>query len=140
MGLVSERGVRESFGRVKKDMQDVRESLADVSQALQSLSSKSSGFADKKEFYDFIKAFEARFDGFESSLATKQDLKKLRSAHNKKHVRNLKSQKKSFSSLKSGLAGLRKAASWNSRQFKEMRRISARLSSELAKERLKRKK
>ncbi|MBI2142221.1 hypothetical protein HYU15_01875 [Candidatus Woesearchaeota archaeon] len=138
--MVSERSIRESFARVKIDMQDVRESLADARKSLQSLSRKFSGFADKKDFHDFTKALEARFDGFESSLATKQELKKLSSAHNKKHARNLKSQKKSFSSLKSGLAVIRKAASWNSRQFKEMRRISARLSSELAKAGLKRKK
>lgn len=96
MKLVSEMGLRESFSRVRKDMQDVRESLAEVIQSLQSLSSKSSG------------------------LATKQELKKLSSALNKKYVRHLNSNKKSFSSLKSVLAETRKLAKARLNRKKQM--------------------
>ncbi|MBI2142222.1 hypothetical protein HYU15_01880 [Candidatus Woesearchaeota archaeon] len=127
--MVSERGVRESFGRVRGDIQAVRKSLSDVSQALQSLSSKSSGFTEKKEFYDFIKALESRLAALESSLATKQELQKQGSEHKKEHARYLQSQDKSFALLKSGLADIRKSASGLSKQFSELSRASERLSS-----------
>ncbi|MBI2574279.1 hypothetical protein HYV82_00140 [Candidatus Woesearchaeota archaeon] len=127
--MVSESGIRESFSRVKEDIQAVRKSLAAISQGLQSLSSKSSGFADKKEFYDFIKALEARLDLLSSDLATKQELQKQGSEHKKEHVSNLQSQEKSFASLKSGLAEITKAASGLSGQFRELSRTAERLSS-----------
>jgi len=127
--LVSESGIRESFSRVKGDILGLRKSLAAVSQSLQSLSAKSSVFADKKEFYDFIKALEARLGELEASLATKQELEKLSSEHKKEQARNLQSQEKSFDSLKSGIDDVRKAASGLSGQFRELGRTAERISS-----------
>ncbi len=86
--MVSESGIRESFQKVKEDIQDIRKSI-DLSK-----------YPDKKEFYDFIKALDTRLKSIESSISKD---KEFISAHGKEHEKQIDSVEKSVSALRSDL-------------------------------------
>ena len=64
--LVSERGIKDSFQKVKADIASVYKSLEKTQRELRS------GFADKKEFNDFIQALDDRLEEIEASIIEKE--------------------------------------------------------------------
>ncbi len=65
--LVSERGIKDSFQKVKADIASVYKSLEKTQKELRS------GFADKKEFNDFIQALDDRLEEIEASIIEKEE-------------------------------------------------------------------
>ncbi len=88
--MVSESSIRDSFQKVKEDIQDVRKSIGKAQQDLEN-------YPDKKEFYDFIKALDLRLKGIENSVSTN---KELFASHGKEHERQVDSVEKSVQSIK----------------------------------------
>lgn len=73
--LVSEKGLTESFRRVKADIMAFGAELSGIKQSLDYLSKSSGNYADKKEFYNFIRELEQKL---KSTFVSRKDVASLR--------------------------------------------------------------
>ncbi len=120
MQLVSERSVQEAFSKAKADIASVRRSLDTL---------KKRSDDDKKEFYEFIKALDARLEKLQASLASKEDLDKAALANAKEHEKASEKAEKSVSSLKEEIKSGEKSLSQLNEQIKALKKSADRISS-----------
>lgn len=117
--MVSETGLRESFQKVRADIQDIRKSLEIYRNDL-------SKYPDKKEFYDFVKALDSRLKGIESSVEKEKESVSGLEKDNKRQIAVVQG---SVDDLKAELkkAGLKRDEIFD--QLKQARKSIERLNS-----------